>query len=334
MNMPSICIQLYVLGLLVLMGSRAEGDLVGKGSMSTNSTPTDTPSTASLTPSTANHTPSTANLSPSTANLSPSTASLTPSTANHTPSTANLSPSTANLSPSTASLTPSTANHTPSTANHTPSTANQTPSAANQTPSAANQTPSAANEIAQTTSSGLTALSHSHGWESTATTETISAPVLTTRGSDIAGYVILFLILLAVVCLVVILYILRKKSRRYSFDLQHPGYDHDTPLTRMEQSGTFEPNNDQEIWESEREGGDETPHAMSPVANGSAMGAGETGSTGENEGEKQAHGDSDGDSFNNFCASDVTLTPPIRRVGFSLDLDLSNKLLLGSSPDL
>ncbi|KAM9390953.1 mothers against decapentaplegic homolog 1-like [Salvelinus alpinus] len=176
MNMPSICIQLYVLGLLVLMGSRAEGDLVGKGSMSTNSTPTDTPSTASLTPSTANHTPSTANLSPSTANLSPSTASLTPSTANHTPSTANLSPSTANLSPSTASLTPSTANHTPSTANHTPSTANQTPSAANQTPSAANQTPSAANEIAQTTSSGLTALSHSHGWESTATTETISAP--------------------------------------------------------------------------------------------------------------------------------------------------------------
>nr|XP_023996603.1 ubiquitin-associated protein 2-like [Salvelinus alpinus] len=120
MNMPSICIQLYVLGLLVLMGSRAEGDLVGKGSMSTNSTPTDTPSTASLTPSTANQTPSTASL--------------------------------------------------------TPSSANQTPSAANQTPSAANQTPSAANEIAQTTSSGLTALSHSHGWESTATTETISAP--------------------------------------------------------------------------------------------------------------------------------------------------------------
>ncbi|XP_070296296.1 uncharacterized protein [Salvelinus sp. IW2-2015] len=119
--------------------------------------------------------------------------------------------------------------------------------------------------------------------------------------------------------------------QRYSFDLQHPGYDHDTPLTRMEQSGTFEPNNDQEIWESEREGGDETP--MSPVANGSAMGAGETGSTGEN-GEKQAHGDSDGDSFNNFCTSDVTLTPPIRRVGFSLDLDLSDKVLLGSSPDL
>lgn len=167
---------------------------------------------------------------------------------------------------------------------------------------------------------------------------TTSSPVLiesTGRGSSAtAGYVILFLILLAVVCLVVILYILRKKSRRYSFDLQHPGYDHDTPLTCVEQPGTFELNNDQEIRESERECGDEEPHAMSPVANGSAMGAGETRSTGENEGEKQAHGDSDGDSFNNFCASDVTLTPPIERVGFSLDLDLSDKMLLGSSPDL
>ncbi|XP_029610501.1 cell wall integrity and stress response component 4 [Salmo trutta] len=294
--MPSICIQRYVLGLLVLMGSRA----VGGSSISINltSTPTDTPSTANLTPSTANLTPSTANLTPSTANLTPSTANQTPSTANQTPSTANQTPSTASLTSSTASLTPSTANQT-----------------------------------AQTTSSGVTALSQSQGRESTTTTETTtSLPVSATRGSDIAGYVILFLILLAVVCLVVILYILRKKSRRYSFDLQHPGYDHDTPLTCMEQPGTFEPNNDQEIWESERECGDEDSHAMSPVANGSAMGAGETRSTGENEGEKQAHGD--GDSFNKFCASDVTLTPPIERVGFSLDLDLSDKMLLGSSPDL
>ncbi|XP_014012316.1 uncharacterized protein [Salmo salar] len=289
--MPSICIQRYVLGLLVLMGSRA----VGESSIYINltSTPTDTPSTASLTPS--------------TASLTPSTASLTPSTANQTPSTASLTPSTASLTPSTASLTPSTASLTPSTANQT----------------------------AQTTSSGVTALSQSQGRETTTTTETTtSLPVSAYRGSDIAGYVILFLILLAVVCLVVILYILRKKSRRYSFDLQHPGYDHDTPLTCVEQPGTFELNNDQEIRESERECGDEEPHAMSPVANGSAMGAGETRSTGENEGEKQAHGDSDGDSFNNFCATDVTLTPPIERVGFSLDLDLSDKMLLGSSPDL
>ncbi|XP_071022407.1 uncharacterized protein [Oncorhynchus clarkii lewisi] len=318
--MPSICIQIYVLGLLVLMGSRAE-EVSVEGSISINSTstPTDTPSTASLSPSIASLSPSTASLSPSTANLSPSTASLTPSTASLTPSTASLTPSTASLTPSTANLSPSTASLTPSTASLTPSTASLTPSTANQT--------------AQTTSSGLTALSQSQGRETTATTETTtSLPVSATRGSDIAGYVILFLILLAVVCLVVILYILRKKSRRYSFDLQYPGYDHDTPLTCMEQPGTFEPNNDQEIWESEREGGDEDPHAMSPVANGSAMGAGETGSTGENEGEKQAHGDSDGDSFNNFCASDVT--PPIKRVGFSLDLDLSDKVLLGSSPDL
>ncbi|XP_052354055.1 uncharacterized protein LOC127916395 isoform X2 [Oncorhynchus keta] len=306
------------------MGSRAE-EVSVEGSISINSTsnPTDTPSTASLSPSTASLSPSTASLSPSIASLSPSTASLSPSTANLTPSTASLSPSIASLSPSTASLTPSTANLTPSTASLTPSTANLSPSTASLTPSTANQT-------AQTTSSGLTALSQSQGRETTETTT--SLPVSATRGSDIAGYVILFLILLAVVCLVVILYILRKKSRRYSFDLQYPGYDHDTPLTCMEQPGTFELNNDQEICESEREGGDEDPHAMSPVANGSAMGAGETGSTGENEGEKQAHGDSDGDSFNNFCASDVT--PPIKRVGFSLDLDLSDKVLLGSSPDL
>ncbi|XP_064787054.1 uncharacterized protein LOC135510192 [Oncorhynchus masou masou] len=194
--MPSICIQLYVLGLLVLMGSRAE-DVSVEGSISikTTSTSTDTPSTASP---------------------SPSTASLSPSTFNLTPSTFNLTPSTFNLSPSIASLTPSTFNLTPSTFNLSPSTFNLSPSTANQT--------------AQTTSSGLTALSQSQGRETTATTETTtSLPISATRGSDIAGYVILFLILLAVVCLVVILYILRKKSRRYSFDLQYPGYDHDTP---------------------------------------------------------------------------------------------------------
>ncbi|XP_038831866.1 DNA-directed RNA polymerase II subunit RPB1-like [Salvelinus namaycush] len=188
MNMPSICIQLYVLGLLVMMGSRAEGVLY------TPSTANHTPSTANLSPSTANLSPSTANLNPSTANLTPSTANLNPSTANLNPSTANLTPSTANptpstavLSPSTANLSPSTAVLSPSTANLSPSTANLNPSTANLNPSTANQTPSAANEIDQTTSSGLTALSHSQGWESTGTTETISAPVSTTRGSDIAG---------------------------------------------------------------------------------------------------------------------------------------------------
>ncbi|XP_070978441.1 uncharacterized protein [Oncorhynchus clarkii lewisi] len=137
------------------------------------------------------------------------------------------------------------------------------------------------------------------------------------------GYVILILILLVIVCLVVVLYILRKKSRKYSFDLHLAGYDHDTPLTCMEQAGTFEPNEKAGGFEYVIEGGGDDHQAMSPVANGSA---GEAGSTGEN-GEKQGHGDSDGDgdSFDNFCDCAITLTPPLKRVGFSLDLDLSDK---------
>ncbi|XP_064796937.1 uncharacterized protein LOC135516518 [Oncorhynchus masou masou] len=153
-----------------------------------------------------------------------------------------------------------------------------------------------------------------------------SSPVLiesTGGGSATAGYVILILILLVTVCLVVVLYILRKKSRKYSFDLHLAGYDHDTPLTCMEQAGTFEPNEKAGGFEYVIEGGGDDHQAMSPVANGSA---GEAGSTGEN-GEKQGHGDSDGDgdSFDNFCDSAITLTPPLKRVGFSLDLDLSDK---------
>ncbi|XP_042154450.1 uncharacterized protein LOC121839423 [Oncorhynchus tshawytscha] len=154
---------------------------------------------------------------------------------------------------------------------------------------------------------------------------TTSSPVLiesTGGGSATAGYVILILILLVIVCLVVVLYILRKKSRKYSFDLHLAGYDHDTPLTCMEQAGTFEPNEKAGGFEYVMGGGDDH-QAMSPVANGSA---GEAGSTGEN-GEKQGHGDSDGDgdSFDNFCDCAITLTPPLKRVGFSLDLDLSDK---------
>ncbi|XP_029604158.1 uncharacterized protein LOC115189776 [Salmo trutta] len=151
---------------------------------------------------------------------------------------------------------------------------------------------------------------------------TTSSPVLieSTGGgsSATAGYVILFLILLVIVCLVVVLYFQRKKSRKYSFDLHLAGNDHDTPLTCVEQAGTFEPNEKDGGFEYVIESGGDDHQAMSPVANGSA---GEARSAGEN-GEKQGHGDSDGDgdSFDNFCGRAITLTPPVKRVGFSLDL--------------
>ncbi|XP_045577380.1 uncharacterized protein [Salmo salar] len=147
---------------------------------------------------------------------------------------------------------------------------------------------------------------------------TTSSPVLiesTGRGSSAtAGYVILFLILLVIVCLVVVLYFQRKKSRKYSFDLA--GNDHDTPLTCVEQAGTFEPNEKAGGFDYVIESGGDDHQAMGPVANGSA---GEARSAGEN-GEKQGHGDSDGDSFDNFCGHAITLTPTVKRVGFSLDM--------------
>ncbi|XP_010864439.2 uncharacterized protein LOC105007266 isoform X1 [Esox lucius] len=145
--------------------------------------------------------------------------------------------------------------------------------------------------------------------------------------SDAIGYVILFFILMAIFFVLFGIYFLRKKSRRYSFDLQRPGYDHETPLTGMEQPGTFEPTKEKAGgFESISQGGAEgraEEDPQTPVPNGSAGEPDATMSPGENAIEKKD--DDDDEDIFNLC-SEISLTPPVKRVGFSLDLDLSDKL--------
>ncbi|KAJ8008545.1 hypothetical protein DPEC_G00105990 [Dallia pectoralis] len=156
--------------------------------------------------------------------------------------------------------------------------------------------------------------------QSTVTTN-VTRSTIPPGSTDTAGYVILFFIFLAILMCVCGIYFLRKKSRSYSFDLQGPtGYDHDTPLTGMEHPGTFEPT-------KEKDGGFECVNEDDPqthVANGLAGSAGSAqepeaiDSLGENIAKKP-----DGDEDGGFCGSEISLTPPTKRVGFSLDLDLS-----------
>ncbi|KAL0970606.1 hypothetical protein UPYG_G00244360 [Umbra pygmaea] len=182
--------------------------------------------------------------------------------------------------------------------------------------------------VTTATVSSVANTSQSQTWTSSlsaVTTATILNSAPGTTRNEKAGFVILFLILFAILCLGVLLYFLRKKSRKYSFDLQRPGYDHETPLTCMEQPGTFEPTKENP-GEFEYASADVVDvNHQGVVTNGSAgspMTPGGNGST-EETGEKQD--DVDGNSFNNLCCSEITLTPPIKRVGFSLDLDLNDR---------
>ncbi|TKS93261.1 hypothetical protein D9C73_026752 [Collichthys lucidus] len=115
---------------------------------------------------------------------------------------------------------------------------------------------------------------------STATDSSSSKPV-TIEASDHSswGYVILVLIILVIIALCVILYILRRVSRTYSFDLQRPVHvNHlDEPI------GTFEPvyldDLDQPAPKDEVST-EEIPPA--PAANGTTVQSEENGSAGEN----------------------------------------------------
>ncbi|XP_076848920.1 uncharacterized protein LOC143496624 [Brachyhypopomus gauderio] len=153
------------------------------------------------------------------------------------------------------------------------------------------------------------------------------------KGSTATGIVFLILILIFIIILVIILYILWKKGRSYSFDLTYHANDHDTPLRSMEQGGTFE----QSIKESEAVQDyiqDEKPQEGSPVANGHAV---ET---------DPKHGDTEQTSSSDVIASlnlleedsflsDTSLTPPMKKVEFNLDLDLIGREseLASSAPD-
>ncbi|XP_076849993.1 uncharacterized protein LOC143498966 isoform X3 [Brachyhypopomus gauderio] len=113
-------------------------------------------------------------------------------------------------------------------------------------------------------------------------------------------------------------------SESYSFDLTYHANDHDTPLRSMEQGGTFE----QSIKESEAVqdySQDEKPQEGSPVANGHAV------ETDPTHGETEQTSSSEEDSF----LSDTSLTPPMKKVEFNLDLDLIGREseLASSAPD-
>ncbi|XP_030609815.1 uncharacterized protein LOC115797391 isoform X2 [Archocentrus centrarchus] len=120
---------------------------------------------------------------------------------------------------------------------------------------------------------------------SSPTTPTPSSPttVVPATGSS-AGYVVLVLIIIMIIALCVILYLLRRASRTYSFDLQRP-----SPANHLNQpTGTFE-----QVYLDDLErpapkdiaATDDLSHP--PVANGTSLHSEEKDSTGETAPEEQ-----------------------------------------------
>ncbi|XP_071375179.1 uncharacterized protein [Centroberyx affinis] len=116
--------------------------------------------------------------------------------------------------------------------------------------------------------------------------------------------------MLSIIALCVILFLLRRGSRRYSFDLHRPGpVDH----SGTEHTGTFET-----VYLDDLERPAPTDHVTSddpsppPVANGTSAPSGEKGSTGENAPDGQEED----------CGLE---TPPINDLSLSLDIDLTDK---------
>ncbi|KAL7859080.1 hypothetical protein SRHO_G00142270 [Serrasalmus rhombeus] len=120
----------------------------------------------------------------------------------------------------------------------------------------------------------------------------------------------LIIILIIVIALAVILYMLWKKGRSYSFDLTNTGNDHDTPLRSMEHGGVFEQTS-KELSAAEYDQ-EEKPHETNSTANGCA------GETPKQAASSEQQNMPEEDSF----MSDTSLTPPMKKVDFNLDLDL------------
>lgn len=134
-----------------------------------------------------------------------------------------------------------------------------------------------------------------------------------TKGShpdqSTVGVVFLVLILIIIVALAVLLYFLWKKGRTYSFDLSQAGNDHETPLRSMEHGGTFEHTN-KEL--PPLDFVQEDKPQTNPTANGCAA---------EADKEASPSGQQNVPEEDSFM-SDTSLTPPPKKVEFSLDLDL------------
>ncbi|XP_051735044.1 uncharacterized protein LOC127504470 [Ctenopharyngodon idella] len=141
-------------------------------------------------------------------------------------------------------------------------------------------------------------------------------------GSYTGGIIILIIILILIFLLLGILYFLRKKGRSYSFDLTRVDAipnDYDTPLRSDQQGVSYEQTNKDLSLDFEQE--DKSEEKSSPIANGCAGEKTEQTPANENEEENVPE--------ENSFSTDSSLSPPMKKVEFNLDLDL-----IGGESDL
>lgn len=139
--------------------------------------------------------------------------------------------------------------------------------------------------------------------------------IVSDSGSLTGGVIILILILILICFLLAILFILRKKARSYSFDLTRvdgPGNDYDTPL-RSDQQSYEQTNKDLPVSMNYIQE-DKSEEKTNPKANGSAGEKTEQTPTSEND-------DQSAPEENSF-SSNSSLSTPMKKVEFNLDLDL------------
>ncbi|XP_030630785.1 FRAS1-related extracellular matrix protein 2 [Chanos chanos] len=134
-----------------------------------------------------------------------------------------------------------------------------------------------------------------------------------------AGVVILIFIIIGIMMLIGTLYFLRKKGRSYSFDLAHPS-DHETPLRSMEQEGTFEQTNKETPVSLDYEQEDKVNHTDNSVVNGVAAELSEKTPDDKIDSSSEEQNVAEENSF----SSESSLTTPIKKVEFNLDLDLGS----------
>ncbi|KAA0706533.1 hypothetical protein E1301_Tti020743 [Triplophysa tibetana] len=135
-------------------------------------------------------------------------------------------------------------------------------------------------------------------------------------GAITGGIIILILILILISLLLGILYFLRRKGRSYSFDLTRSdacANEYDTPL-REEQGISYEPTDKDLPGCLDYMQDDKCQEMTSVILNGCANETTEQTATLESE-------DQNLPEENSFPSS-PSLTPPIRKVEFNLDLDM------------
>ncbi|XP_057175438.1 uncharacterized protein LOC130545106 isoform X2 [Triplophysa rosa] len=134
-------------------------------------------------------------------------------------------------------------------------------------------------------------------------------------GHFTGGVIILIFILILIILLLGILYVLRRKGRSYSFDLTRTdacANEYDTPL-REQQVISYEPKDKDLPVCLDYMQDDKCQEKTSPILNGCA----------NERTEQRAALESDPNlPEENSFASSPSLTPPIRKVEFSLDLDM------------